>query len=168
MRKVLVAKFVDSKTPLIYTRANYRRVSRSKIPAGRGNVKVSSEQFARFERLASGHFVLKAAACVARSRGRTLLQKFGDDWTLPFVVVKKGDSYFLTLERYMHSIGVPTSTRRISVLSRINLSDGKSSIRANFVAFRCYVKPADVGGALRWFDKLPKNTLLRKQLLQDT
>jgi flavin reductase (DIM6/NTAB) family NADH-FMN oxidoreductase RutF len=165
--KVLAAKFDDSKLPLIYTRANYRRVSRSKIPSGRRNVRISSEQLARFEGLAQGRFVLKAAACVARSKGRTLLQKFGDDWMVPFVVVKKGENYVQTLERHMRSNCAPASASRISVLSRMNLSDGKTSVRANFVAFRCDAKTLESGGAVRWFDKVPKNTILCKQLLQD-
>ena len=104
---------------------------------------------------------------VQGSNGRTLLQKFGDDWMVPFVVVKKGENYVRTLERHMRSNCAPASASRISVLLRMNLSDGKTSVRANFVAFRCDAKTLESGGAVRWFDKVPKNTILRKQLLQD-
>jgi flavin reductase (DIM6/NTAB) family NADH-FMN oxidoreductase RutF len=164
--KVLDAKFDDSLLPLIYTRANYRRISKSKIPSGRKTVMVSSGQLEQFKKLSSGQFVLRAAACIARSEGRTLLQKFGDDWIPPFVVVKRGKNYAEMLERHMRSMGMPATAGRISGLLRINLSDAKSAVRANFVAFRCDVHPSRDNGALEWFYRPPRNTLLKRQLLQ--
>ena len=165
--RVLSAKFDSSKLPLIYTRGNYRRLSRASIPSGRAKVRVSLEDLRHFAKLAAGQFVLKTAVCVAKSGDRVLLQRFGNSWILPFVVVKKGENYVRILDRFMRSSGMPSRVGRISTLARLSLTDGKSSIRANFVAFRCRVQESDGDVRLKWFDRLPRNTLLRKQLLKD-
>lgn len=165
--RVVAAKFDVKKFPLIYTRGNYRRLSRSKISSGRKKVRLSRPRLDRFRKFAAGQFVFKAAAIEARRDGKTLLQKFGNDWIVPFVTVKRGRDYIGALEAHMRSLGLTTKVYRIMGISRLILTDGKSSIRANFVIYGC--RPAnslsDNVGA-RWFDKIPKNVVLKRQLLQ--
>ena len=162
--KVLDARFDDARVPLIYTRGNYRRISRSKIPSGRSRIRLKSDTLAEFQRLAAGQFVFRAAACVATSRGRTLLQKFGDGWSVPFVPVKKGQNHAKILEHHMRSTGLKVKVGKIAGLQRLVLTDGKSSVRANFVFYTCKAHHGETE-ELRWFDRLPRNVALRRLLL---
>jgi hypothetical protein len=165
--KVVGARFDDAKLPLIYTRGNYRRISTRKIPSGRTVVRLAKTKLALFDELRAGRFVLKAVACIATNQGRTLLQKLDKSWTVPFVVVEKGENYPRAIERHLHALGASASAGRISTVSRTVLTDGTNSVRANFVAYRCTVSLRLTGERLRWFDRLPPGVLLRRQLLQD-
>ncbi len=164
--KVLLARYDDSKLPLIYTRGNYRKMARSKIPSGRIRVRLSPSKFASFEKLASGQFVLKAAACFAKSKDKLLLEKFNGGWIPPFAVVKKGSNYAQALEEHLRSLGFEAKIGRIASLSRMTLTDGKTSIRANFVAYRCHVESFKDTGRASWLKWPHRNVVLRRQLLQ--
>ncbi|HKU50495.1 MAG TPA: flavin reductase family protein [Nitrososphaera sp.] len=174
--RVLAAKFDESKLPLIYTRGNYRKISPSKIPSGRIRISLPPEPFQSLEKMALGQFVLRASVCLARSDGRTLLQKFGSSWTVPFVVVRKGDNYAQALDRHLRLASPAAAGRmsgkvgRISGLVRANLvcTKQRQSIRANFVCFHCDFDSRRQGGNLEWFDKVPRGALLRQLLLQDS
>lgn len=165
--RVVTARFDESKFPLIYTRGNYRRMSRSKLPSGRIRVRLTRERLAQFEKIGSGQFVLKAAACVAKHRSKILLQKFGDGWIAPFAVVKRGDNYARVLKRHLASIGVKVEVGRLSCLSRMVLTDGSSSVRANFAVFHCSVRSVSKSGQAKWFDRLPRGVVIRRQLFQN-
>ncbi|MCI0562528.1 MAG: flavin reductase family protein, partial [Nitrososphaera sp.] len=115
--RVVTAKFDEEKSPLIYTRGNYRKLS-IKIPSGRRTVQIGSSQMARFQRMASGQFVLKVAAAVIKKDRTFLLQRFGKCWILPATTVKKGQNYAETLERHLGSLGVCAEVQKIKRLER--------------------------------------------------
>lgn len=165
--RVVGARYDEEKFPLIYTRGNYRRISRSKLPSGRARVRLASQQMAHFEKIASGQFVLKSAMCFTRHGGKVLLQKFGNGWILPFVAVKRGDNYAQVLKRHLASIGIGVKVGKIARLSRMTLTDGNSSVRANFVVFQCRVMSIGDSKDVKWFGRLPKGVALRRHLLQD-
>ncbi|AFU58224.1 hypothetical protein Ngar_c12840 [Candidatus Nitrososphaera gargensis Ga9.2] len=161
------AIFDEKKFPLIYTRGNYRKLSRSKIPSGRKVVRITPDQMSQFQKMSAGQFVLKAAAAVIRRQngGQILLQKFGDWWILPMVVVNKGANYKEALEKHLGSIGVSASVSKISGIKRMTLKAGKTELRANFITFDCKLRSLE-GSDAEWFTRLPKNstvlTLLEK------
>lgn len=163
--EAISAKFEEKKFPLIYTRGNYRKLSRSKIPSGRKIVRVTPAQMSQFKKMSAGRFVLKAVAAVIRQDNKILLQKFGRWWVLPMVVVGKGANYEETLEKHLDSIGVSASGGKIRGIARMTLKAGKTEVRANFITFDC--KPGSLkSNDAAWFAKLPKNVVLRALLEQ--
>jgi flavin reductase (DIM6/NTAB) family NADH-FMN oxidoreductase RutF len=158
--EALSAKFDEKKFPLIYTRGNYRKLSRSKIPSGRKAVHVTSAQMSQFKKMSASQFVLKAAAALIRSDNKILLQKFGNSWILPVVVAGKGVEYRETLAQYLHSIGISACIDKINRIVRMILKAGETELRANFVVFDCKIKSIQ-GSDVAWFVRLPKNVVLR-------
>jgi flavin reductase (DIM6/NTAB) family NADH-FMN oxidoreductase RutF len=158
------AKFDEKKFPLIYTRGNYRKLSRSKIPSGRKAVRVTPAQMSQFKKMSAGQFVLKVAAATMRQDGRVLLQKFSDWWVLPMTVVDKGANYRNALEKHLDSIGVYAIIGKTGGIRRITLKGGKTELRANFIAFDCKLESLESNSAA-WFAKLPKN-VARRTLLE--
>ncbi len=157
------AKFDENKFPLIYTRGNYRKLSRSKIPSARKSVRVTPAQISQFEKMSAGQFVLKAAVALIRQDGKILLQKFDDSWVLPMVIVGKGANYEETLEKHLDSIGVSPSVGKIRGIKRMTLKAGKTELRANFIGFDCKLKSLESSDA-KWFASLPGNVVLRTLL----
>jgi hypothetical protein len=157
------AKFDEKKFPLIYTRGNYRKISRSKIPSGRKVVPITPAQMLQFKKMSAGQFVLKAAAATIRQGNKILLQRFGDSWILPMVIVGKGADYRGALASHLDSIGMSARVDKISRLARMTFKAGKEELRANFVAFDCKIESLESNDA-QWFSKLPKNVVLRTLL----
>jgi flavin reductase (DIM6/NTAB) family NADH-FMN oxidoreductase RutF len=179
--EVVRATFDEKELPLIYTRGNYRRLSRQKISGGRKRIVVSHSHFVEFKTMSNGQFILKAAVAVIRDENNKLLliihQSFGNFLMLPMVSVKRGSNYVDTLHKYLETIGIITEIESILGIERVilmsNYPDGqtedkkesKSSreLRANFISFSCKMKSMnEENGYLRkWLDKAPMNTLLR-------
>jgi flavin reductase (DIM6/NTAB) family NADH-FMN oxidoreductase RutF len=157
------AKFDEKKFPLIYTRGNYRKISRSKITSGRKVVRVTPAQMSQFKSMSAGQFVLKAAAATIMQGNNILLQRFGNSWILPMVVVGKGADYKKALARHLYSIGVSARVDKISRLVRVTLKAGRTELRANFVVFDCRLESLESNDAV-WFSRLPKNVALRTLL----
>jgi flavin reductase (DIM6/NTAB) family NADH-FMN oxidoreductase RutF len=157
------AKFDEKKFPLIYTRGNYRKLSRSKIPSGRKAVRVTPAQMSQFKKMSAGQFVLKAAAATIRQDSRILLQRFGDWWVLPMTVVDKGANYRNALERHLDSIGVSAIIGKTGGIRRMTLKAGETELRANFITFDCKFASLESNNAA-WFARLPKNVALRTLL----
>jgi flavin reductase (DIM6/NTAB) family NADH-FMN oxidoreductase RutF len=157
------AKFDEKKFPLIYTRGNYRRLSRSKIPSGRKVVRVTATQMSRFKEMSSGQFVFKAATAIIRKNNRILLQKSGNWWSLPMVIVPKGTDYKEALGKHLDSIGMSVSVGKIRGIARMTLKSGKTELRANFITFDCSVR-SPAGNNAAWFSKTPRNVALRTLL----
>jgi len=153
------AKFDEKIFPLIYTRGNYRMLSRSKIPSGRKIVRVTKKQMSRFKEMAGGQFVLKAAAAIIRSNKKVMLQKSGASWMLPMIVVPKGADYKKALQDHLASIGITSDVGKIQGIARMTLKSGKAELRANFVTFECAAKSD--GNNARWFARMPRNLSLR-------
>ena len=156
------AKFDEKKFPLIYTRGNYRKLSRSKIPSGRKVVRITPAQMSQFKKMSTGQFVLKAAAATIKQGNNMLLQKFGDSWVLPMAVVAKGVNYKNALEKHLDSIGVSASVGKIGGIKRMTLKAGKAELRANFVMFECKFQSLESLDAA-WFAK-PRNVVLKALL----
>jgi flavin reductase (DIM6/NTAB) family NADH-FMN oxidoreductase RutF len=161
--EAISAKFDEKKFPLIYTRGNYRKLSRSKIPSGRKVVRVTAEQMSRFKEMSAGQFVLKAAAAVIRKNNRILLQKSGNWWSLPMAVVPKGTDYKEALGKYLDSIGISANVGKIRGIARMTLKAGKIELRVNFITFDCKAGSLASDNAA-WFSKMPKNVALRALL----
>ncbi len=159
------AKFDEKKFPLIYTRGNYRKLSRSKIPSGRRAMRITPAQMSQFKKMSAGQFVLKAAVAVIKQEKKIVLQKFADGWILPMVVAGKGANYKEVLEKHLYSIGMSASARKIRGIARMTLKDGKMELRANFIMFDCKLKSLQSKDAA-WFARPPKNTVLGT-LLED-
>lgn len=157
------AKFDEKKFPLIYTRGNYRKLSRAKIPSGRKAVHVTPAQMSQLKKMSSGQFVLKAAAATIRRGNKVLLQKLGDWWVMPMAVVGKGTNYKNVLENHLDSIGVSASVDKINGIRRMTLKAGKEELRANFITFDCNFVSLESNNAA-WFARLPKNVVLRTLL----
>jgi flavin reductase (DIM6/NTAB) family NADH-FMN oxidoreductase RutF len=159
------AKFDAKKLPFVYTRGNYRKISKSKIPSGRKIVHVTSEQMSEFKKMSSGQFVLKTAVAIIKKGNKTLLQKFGGRWTPPMVLVSKGADYKNTLNQHIHSIGVAAGVGQIKGIWRVVLKSRKEELRANFILFDITLNlfQEDYDKA-SWFTKPPKNTLLKSLL----
>ena len=153
------ARVDENKFPLIYTRGNYRRLSRSKIPSGRKIVRVTKKQISRFKAMSGGQFVLKGAAAIIRNNRKVLLQKSGTSWMLPIVVVTKGADYKKALQDHLASIGIDSDVGRIQGIARMTLKSGKLELRTNFVIFECAAKSN--GKDARWFARMPRNLSLR-------
>lgn len=157
--EALSAKFDEKRFPLIYTRGNYRKLSKSKIPSGRKVVRTTPAQMSQFKKMSAGQFVLKAAAAMIRQNNKILLEKLDDHWILPIALVHKGSNYKSALERHLDSIGVSASVGKISGLKRMMLKAGRTELRTNFIIFDCKLDSLDYSGAA-WFTKLPKNNVL--------
>lgn len=160
--EVVSAKFDEKRFPLIYTRGNYRKMSRSKIPSGRKIVRITPEQMSQFKKMSGGQFVLKAAVAVIKNGNKMLLQKSGNHWALPMTPVSKGADYKNTLNQHLHSIGVSAGVGQIKGIRRVVLKSGKEELRANFIMFGSTVNlfRDDYDGAA-WFAKPPKKMLLK-------
>ena len=157
------AKFDEMKFPLIYTRGNYRKLSKAKIPSGRKIVKVTTAQMSRFKKMSGRQFVLKAAGAIIRQDNKILLQKFGDWWILPTVLVKRGANYKQAIQKHLYSVGSSARVGKIRSIRRITLKEGKSELRANFIIFECKLGSVESSGA-KWFSRLPNNVVLRSLL----
>jgi len=158
--EAISAKFDEKKFPLIYTRGNYRKISRSKIPSGRIVTRVTVAQMSQLKKTSAGQFVLKAAVATIRQGNKTLLQKFDDSWILPMAVAGKGSDYKESLARHLGSIGISARVDKMIGLARMTLKSGKTELRANFVIFDCRFESLE-GDKAAWFAKLPKNTALK-------
>jgi flavin reductase (DIM6/NTAB) family NADH-FMN oxidoreductase RutF len=152
------AKFDETKFPLIYTRGNYRKLSRSKIPSGRKVVRITPAQMSQFKKMSAGQFVLKAAAATIKQDSKILLQKFGDSWILPMAVVARGVNYKNALEKHLDSIGVSARVGKVGGIQRMTLKAGKAELRTNFVMFECKLQSLESHDAA-WFAK-PRNVVL--------
>lgn len=161
--EAISAKFDEKKFPLIYTRGNYRKLSRSKIPSGRKAVRVTAAQMSQFKKMSAGQFVLKAAAAMIRQGNRVLLQRSDNSWIMPMVVVGKGANYKDALEKHLPSIGVSASVGKVHSIKRMTLKDGKTELRANFITFDCKFRSLE-GSDAAWFARPPKNVVLRALL----
>jgi flavin reductase (DIM6/NTAB) family NADH-FMN oxidoreductase RutF len=157
------ATFDEKKFPLIYTRGNYRKLSKAKIPSGREVVKVTADQMSHFKEMSAGQFVLKAAAAVVSKNNKTLLQKSGNGWNLPMVAVPKGTGYKEALEKQLSTVGSAAAVWGIRGIARLTLKSGRSELRANFIMFDCNVETLEVNTAM-WFSKVPKTALLQALL----
>jgi len=152
------ATFDEKKFPLIYTRGNYRKLSRSKIPSGRKAVRVTPDQMLQFKKMSGGQFVLKGAAAMIKQGNKILLQKFGDHWTLPMVAVDRGTDYSAALDKHLVSIGISAKVGKIRGIERMMLKGGKVEMRANFIIFDCTFNSLASSQAV-WFARPPKNIL---------
>ena len=85
---------------------------------------------------------------------------------MPFVSVKKGQNHAKILEHQLNSNGLAVKVGKITGLQRLVLTDGKSSVRANFVVYSCKANRGE-GGEFRWFDSLPRSIVLRRLLPKD-
>ena len=159
------AKYDEKKLPLIYTRGNYRKLSRSKISSGRKTVRLSTKHMSHYVKMSGGQFVLKVAAAVIKQDNRILLQKIGEWWILPMVVMGKGSNYKSALEKYLASIGISASVHKIISIKRVILKDGKAELRANFITFDCKFKALFSNDAA-WHQRSPNNIILRTLLEQ--
>jgi flavin reductase (DIM6/NTAB) family NADH-FMN oxidoreductase RutF len=159
--EALDAKFDEEKFPLIYTRGNYRKMSRSKIPSGRRSVKITPAQMARLKEMSGGQFVLKAAVASIRHDGKTLLEKFGGGWAAPMVAVKRGANYKDALQQHLQSIGISAEVDAMARIERMMLASGKAQLRANFIVFDCTFKSLE-GSSASWFARPPKNAVLKR------
>jgi flavin reductase (DIM6/NTAB) family NADH-FMN oxidoreductase RutF len=159
------AKFDDKKFPMIYTRGNYRNLSRSKIPSGRKVVRITPAQMSQFKKMSAGQFVLKVAAAMIKQKNKVLLQKFGSWWVLPIAVAGKGANYKNALEKHLDSMGVSARAGKIRGIRRMTLKADKTELRANFITYDCKIESLENSDAA-WFARLPKNTVLRTLLEQ--
>jgi flavin reductase (DIM6/NTAB) family NADH-FMN oxidoreductase RutF len=175
--EAMSATFDGKKSPLIYTRGNYRKIG-SKLASGRKTVRLSPKAFAEFKRMSGGQFVLKAAAAVVKDDDgkKTFFARMGNSsWMLPAVVPERGTDYKKALSLHLASIGVQAQIGEILGIERMMLKStaaGKQqTLRANFVVFACTAsakeeKGKEEGGEEeRWFQCPPRNLLLKDLLL---
>jgi flavin reductase (DIM6/NTAB) family NADH-FMN oxidoreductase RutF len=154
------ATFDEKKSPLIYTRGNYRRLAGSKLASGRKVARLAPSAFDTFKQMSAGQFVLKGAAALVEMGGKMLVTKFGRSWMMPAVAVSRGDDYKAALSKHLASIGVRADVGEIVKIERLTLkSAGNKTLRANFVVYRCRAKGGEEG---RWVATLPGNTVLRR------
>jgi flavin reductase (DIM6/NTAB) family NADH-FMN oxidoreductase RutF len=158
--EALDAKFDEKKFPLIYTRGNYRKLSRSKIPSGRQSIKVTTAQMAKLKEMSKGQFVLKAAVASIRQGRKTLLEQFGKGWAAPMVAVGRGTNYKQALEQHLQSAGISAEVGAMARIERMMLASGKTQLRANFIVFDCTFKSLE-GSSAAWFARPPKNGALK-------
>ncbi len=167
------ATFDEKKSPLIYTRGNYRKIG-SKLASGRKTVRLSPKAFAEFKRMSGGQFVLKAAAAVVRDDGKkkkkkTLFVRIGNSWMLPAAVPERGTDYKKALSVHLASMGVQAEIGEILGIERVMLkSAGKQALRANFVVFSCTARAKEGEEKEEeegWFLRPPRNLLLKSLLL---
>jgi hypothetical protein len=180
--EIIGAKFDDKKSPLIYTRGNYRKIASSKIDIGRKSIKINHSHLIEFKKISKGSFTLKAAVAVIHYRDKLLMvneKSFDKHWMLPFVNVERGSNYVSTLQKYLDSIGIIAEVRNIIGIKRLmltNSSNVKSNdsdkkrhqeLRANFIIFDSKFMSLNEkvneksSSYAQWFDKPPKNTLLK-------
>ncbi|HEX7033943.1 MAG TPA: flavin reductase family protein [Nitrososphaera sp.] len=163
--EVVSATYDEKKFPLIYTRGNYRKLSPSKIPSGRKVIRVTAKQMSWLKEMSAGQFVLRAAvAVVKKGNKKKLLQKFGDWWTLPLVVVPKGANYREVLGKHLSSIGTAAAVWGTRSILRATLKSGKEELRANFILFDCNVELLVNEDGAAWFSRMPRNVALRALL----
>lgn len=159
--EVLHAKFDKDKFPLIYTRGNYRKISRGKISPGRTIIHVTADQMYQFKQIAKDQFVLKVAtALIKQPDGKLLPQKFGDSWIFPFIAINRGLDYRTILHNYLESLGICAKIGAISRIVRVLLRSGETQLRVNNIVFDCSFDRLE-GCCVKWFDKLPKSKLLK-------
>jgi flavin reductase (DIM6/NTAB) family NADH-FMN oxidoreductase RutF len=181
--EIIGAKFDDKKSPLIYTRGNYKKIASAKIAIGRKSIKINHNHLAEFKKISKGSFTLKAAVAVIHHRDKLLMvneKYFDKHWMLPFVNVGRGLNYVSTLQKYLDSIGIKAEVRNIIGIERLMLTNSSNNIksndsdkkchqelRANFITFDCKFMSLNEkvneksSSYAQWFDKPPKNTLLK-------
>lgn len=180
--EIIDAKFDDKKSPLIYTRGNYRKIASAKIAIGRKSIKINHNDLIEFKKISKGSFTLKAAVAVIHHRDKLLMvneKSFDKHWMLPFVNVERRSNFVSTLQKYLDSIGIIAEVRNIIGIERLmltnssniktNVSDKKrhQELRANFITFNCKFMSLNEkvneksSSHAQWFDKPPKNTLLK-------
>ncbi|AIF83513.1 conserved protein of DIM6/NTAB family [Candidatus Nitrososphaera evergladensis SR1] len=170
--EAISATFDEKKSPLIYTRGNYRKIG-GKLASGRKTVRLSPKAFAEFKRMSGGQFVLKAAVAVVRDGRKTLFVRMesSSSWMLPAVVPERGTDYKKAVSLHLKSIGVQAQIEGIAGIERMMLKSGKQqSLRANFVVFSCTanaIKEDDDNNDNKkgWFLHPPRNLLLKSLLL---
>jgi hypothetical protein len=114
----------------------------------------------KFKEMSAGQFVLKAAAAVVKKNNKTLLQKSGDWWTLPIVVVPKGANYKEALGKHLSSIDTAAAVWGVRGILRTTLKSRKEELRANFIMFDCNVESL-VSDSAAWFSRMPTSVALR-------
>lgn len=212
--KVITAKYDQNKYPLIYTRGNYRKISRKKMDSKRKKVTIRPNQLFEFKKILGSQFSLKAAVAVIRYNNKILLTRdngFDNYWRLPITYVGKGFSYRAALEKYLSilrlkaGVGAILRIERLTLISpnyfplsdrnnnHNNLGTNKEitkrqdlTLRANFIIFDSVVRESlaeeknveenendsEEEGKItavstRWFDKIPRNTMLRLLIPKD-
>jgi flavin reductase (DIM6/NTAB) family NADH-FMN oxidoreductase RutF len=181
--EVISAKFDDKKSPLIYTRGNYRKIANKKISVRRKSIKISHDHLSEFKKISKGSFILRAAVAAIHHKDKLLMvneKSFDNCWMLPLVNVNRGLNYVLILQQYLDSIGITAEVGNILGIERLMLTNnsnnsksnssdkkGLQELRANFIIFNCKfmslnekVNKKSTSHA-QWFDKPPKNTLLK-------
>jgi flavin reductase (DIM6/NTAB) family NADH-FMN oxidoreductase RutF len=162
--RVLSARFDEKKTPLIYFRGNYRRLSHKKVPSGRKTIALNHERFMQLKHLSRGRFVLKAAVAVIREDGKVLLirNRLPGCWSVPFVPVDRGQDYADRLSQYLDSIGINAKIGQIIGLERVVFrprherkldklkQDQTQDLRANFMLFDCKIASLQTSDT-KWF-----------------
>jgi hypothetical protein len=180
--EIIDAKFDDKKSPLIYTRGNYRKIASAKIAIGRKSIKINHNHLIEFKKISKGSFTLKAAVAVIHHRDKLLMvneKSFDKHWMLPFINVERGSNYVSTLQKYLDSIGIIAEVRNIIGIERLMLTNSSNiktndsdkkrhqELRANFITFDCKFMSLNEkvneksSSHAQWFDKPPKNTLLK-------
>ena len=180
--EIIDAKFDDKKSPLIYTRGNYRKIASAKIAIGRKSIKINHNYLAEFKKISKGSFTLKAAVAVIHHRDKLLMvneKSFDKHWMLPFVNVERRSNFVSTLQKYLDSIGIIAEVRNIIGIERLMLTNSSNiktndsdkkrhqELRANFITFNCKFMSLNEkvneksSSHAQWFDKPPKNTLLK-------
>lgn len=151
------ATFDEKKSPLIYTRGNYRRLA-GKLASGRKVARLAPSTFDAFKQMSAGQFVLKGAAALIEKDGKVLVTRFGRSWMMPAVAVGRGKDYKIALSKHLSSIDVKADVGEIVKIERLMLKSGSKVLRANFVVYRCRARGAEG----RWVAVPPKNIVLRR------
>jgi hypothetical protein len=180
--EIIGAKFDDKKSPLIYTRGNYRKIASAKIAIGRKSIKINHNHLIEFKKISKGSFTLKAAVVVIHHRDKLLMvneRSFDKHWMLPFVNVERRSNFVSTLQKYLDSIGIIAEVGNIIGIERLMLTNSSNiktndsdkkrhqELRANFITFNCKFMSLNEkvneksSSHAQWFDKPPKNTLLK-------
>ena len=180
--EIIDAKFDDKKSPLIYTRGNYRKIASAKIAIGRKSIKINHNHLIEFKKISKGSFTLKAAVAVIHHRDKLLMvneKSFDKHWMLPFVNVERRSNFVSTLQKYLDSIGIIAEVGNIIGIERLMLTNSSNiksndsdkkrhqELRANFITFNCKFMSLNEkvneksSSHAQWFDKPPKNTLLK-------
>ena len=131
--EIIDAKFDDKKSPLIYTRGNYRKIASAKIAIGRKSIKINHNDLIEFKKISKGSFTLKAAVAVIHHRDKLLMvneKSFDKHWMLPFVNVERRSNFVSTLQKYLDSIGIIAEVRNIIGIERLMLTNS-SNIKTN-------------------------------------
>jgi flavin reductase (DIM6/NTAB) family NADH-FMN oxidoreductase RutF len=164
------AVFDESKSPLIYTRGNYRKIG-GKLASGRKTVRLPPGAFAELKQMSGGQFVLKAAVAIVKDskkkKKRVLFARVASSssWMLPATVPERGTDYGKALSLHLASMGVQAQGGEILGIERMMLKSGKQSLRANFVVFSCTADAKEATEKEGWFLRPPRNLLLKSLLL---